>query len=53
MDLLVIDIQCIMNANNVLIPKEIVVVSMSDDYIGHWIIAPPHTSKTLQTMSKP
>lgn len=44
---LVFDIQCVMNANNVHIPKEVAVVSMSDDYIGIWILGPPYTGKKL------
>lgn len=44
---LVADIQCVMNANNVHVPKEVSVVSLSDEYIGHWIIAPPYTGKKL------
>lgn len=49
---LVFDIQCVMNANNIHIPKEVAVVSMSDDYIGHWVVSPPYTGKKLPNIVK-
>lgn len=44
---LVIDIQCVMNANNQHVSKEVAVLSLTDDYMGHWIVAPPYSGKKL------
>ena len=44
---LVFDIQCVKNANNIDVRKEVAVVSVLDDYICNWILAPPYTSKKL------
>ena len=42
---LVADIQCCMNADNVHGPKEVALLSLNEDYIGHWIVSPPYTGK--------
>ena len=44
---LVVDIQCCVNAENVHIPKEVAVLSLTNEYIGHWLVAPPYTEKKL------
>ena len=44
---LVVDIQCVMNANNTHVPKEVALLALADDYIGHWIVAPPYSAKKL------
>lgn len=49
---LVIDIQCVMNANNQNVPKEVAVLSLTDDYMGHWIVAPPYSAKKLSNAIK-
>lgn len=44
---LVADIQCCMNADNVHVPKEVALLSLNDDFIGHWIVSPPYPGKKL------
>ena len=36
---LVIDIQCYKDFKNVVTPKEVAVLSLEGDYVGHWIVA--------------
>lgn len=36
-----------MNANNVEVPKEVAIVSMSGDYTGNWLVAPSYAGKKL------
>lgn len=44
---LVIDIQCCMSADNSHLMKEVAVLSLTNDYVGHWLITPPYTAKKL------
>ena len=37
----VIEIQSVRDRNNKPLPKEIGIVSLQEDVIGHWIISPP------------
>lgn len=45
---LIVDIQFCKDLQNKVIPKEICVISLRQDYIGHWLIAPPCPLKKLQ-----
>lgn len=44
---LIIDVQFSKDLQNNLIPKEICVVALRQDYIAHWLVAPPSPLKKL------
>lgn len=43
----IIDIQFCKNSDNKNIPKEVAIVSVNDEYTGHWIVLPPYSVKRL------
>ena len=37
---IVVDIQCFKNTQNKVVPKEIAIVALNDDFTAHWVVAP-------------
>lgn len=48
----VIDIQCLKDANDEVIPKEVAVLALDNEYIAHWIIAPPCNAHKLPEQAR-
>lgn len=46
---IVVDIEFLKGVNNESIPKEVAVLALNDEFLSHWIIAPPYTASKFST----
>lgn len=44
---LIVDVQFCRDVNEKLIPKEVAILSLKENFLAHWIVSPPHSIKKL------